>query len=378
MILKQGMKIVLALAGTTAFAQAGQTFRPMSGIYGPYLDLSVSRPKVRLEIWAPDGRDVTVAEMKVDDRVVEAQYKKSARALEYIPEASLAPGEHVIQCRVGFKGTPVYKTGWKFRVLPNAMADLPAPTKEQDEALAILNQYRKGMGLPDFVSDRVLNFAAAKHANYCSTHDVIGHEQVPGKEGFMGVSSFERLSCLGWIGQSFEGVTHGESDIEEAVSSLFDSPYHRLPFLQPGIVPFGAGRVGDKMTVEIGTGNTEGFTVSPGPGQTDVPTKWDRLETPDPLRFHKGHEVPTGYPIVVSLFGEERNLKGVQAEVQLAGKPVAIFLNTPQNDSELTAAAFLIPQKPLKPGATYDVSVQGTDEKGNAVVKRWSFTTAKE
>lgn len=370
----------LCFIGLSVFtcAYAGQTFRPMSGAYGPSEDVAVSRPCLRLEIWAPDGRDVAVSEMRVDGQVVGAKYDAKQRALLFPYQESLAAGEHAVECRVGFTGTPVYKAGWKFRVLPNAVESFPIATKEQLRTLEVVNGYRRRVGLPDMETNPVLDMAALGHSDYCAKNNVMGHVQRPGQPGFTGQTSQQRLGRLGWIGASYEGMTHGEATLEEAVASLFDSPYHRLPFIQPGQLSLGSGRCGNMTTINVSHCNDTATVVSPGENQTDVPYSWGRSESPNPLRMHPGASLPVGYPIVVALFGPERKIATIEATLKANGKDVPFFLNQPGNDNEITSEAFIIPKDPLLPKTAYDVTFKAMDEAGKIVEKNWRFTTASK
>lgn len=369
---------LLSLCALTC-AQAGQTFRPLSGAYGPSQDVVIKRPCLRLEIWASDGREVTVSEMRVDGQVVPATYSTKDRALLYPCDKPLPEGEHAVECRVGFSGTPVYKTGWKFRVLPDAIDGFPAANPDQTQALKIINGYRRRLKLADMVGDPVLDLAAAGHSDYCAKNNVLGHVERPGLPGFTGQTSLERLARLGWIGISFEGMTSGEETLEGALASLFDSPYHRLPFIQPGAVAFGSGRSKAMTTIEVGGATEAGTVTSPGEDQTEVPTSWGRIESPDPLRIHPDANLPLGYPIVVALFGPDRHLTGFTATLKTAaGKDVPVFLNTPENDNEITTQAFVIPKDPLAPKTTYEIGIKATDEKGTPIEKTWRFTTTSK
>jgi hypothetical protein len=288
----------------------------------------------------------------------------------------LPPGKHRVECRVTIDRRAVFRQAWETEVVAGALEEFPPPNKEQIEALEVANEYRRTLGLVDFRPEPCLSAASLRHSQYLAMNREGGHLQKRGLPGFFGETSGDRVTAFGWTESSWEGVTHGEENVRRAVVNLFDAPYHRLPFMQPGVVAFGSGRVQDKTTLEFGGTKEKGLVVSPADGQRFVPRLWDGIERPDPLRIHEFAEQPVGYPIVFAYFDHEtKGLSEVKTSLTLDDKPVPSYVNTPQNDNELTNAVFIMPIKPLKPLTLYKVSVSAKNGAGAPLQKSWSFTT---
>jgi hypothetical protein len=84
-----------------------------------------------------------------------------------------------------------------------------------------------------------------------------------------------------------------------------------------------------------------------------------------------------GYPIVLAQFGPKTSgFRIASAELLSgAGQVQKCYLNTPENDPNLSQCMVLIPASPLKPGTTYSVTVTGTLASGQPLQKTWSFRT---
>jgi hypothetical protein len=224
--------------------------------------------------------------------------------------------------------------------------------------------------------DNRLNIAAAKHSEYLTANAMMGHFQVPGTQGFFGQTHQDRLATYGWAGGAWEGVTYGSDNIAQGVQQLFDAPYHRLPFLQPGSISFGSGFAGSRMTMEFGGTAQSGTVVSPANGEQGVPTLWKNAESPNPMRLHGG-QTQTGYPIVLARFSDKvRKIKISHASLTANGATVQVFLNTPENDDHLEFAAIMFPQKRLKANTTYTATFRGSDNLGQPIEVSSTFKTA--
>jgi uncharacterized protein YkwD len=331
---------------------------------------------LKWEIWSEQGLDVTASEMKINGEVVESAYDADARALQYRPPQPFNPGEYLVECRVTFARRAVFKQSWRTSIAPGAMKDFVPANAQQTAALTLANKVRHNLALPELRMDDCLNTAATMHADYLAANNEVGHSQRPGKPKFFAETGGERLAKLGWGGASWEVVSQGEKELSDAIENLFDAPYHRIAFMQPGLITFGSGRVKDKTAIELGGTSEEGVIVSPADGQTNVARMWFGTEIPDPLRLHPDTSQPVGYPIVLVAFQRtDQGLSSVKATLTTNGQPVPFFLNSPANDSELQSAAFIIPSKPLKPKTTYAVSVTAVDAAGQAINRSWTFTT---
>src|SRR5579871_5061638 len=160
--------------------------------------------------------------------------------------------------------------------------------------------------------------------------------------------------------------------LADTIRALFDAPYHRVAFLQPGSPQIGTGIADDRVALDFEMNQVEGLTVSPCDGQGHVPSSWNGFETPNPLRAHGGQAV-TGYPIVVAAFGAHPvQIADGSVSLKTDGRPVECYLNTPRNDDQLHSTLLLIPVHPLASGR-YEAQAELTLANGTTKSIRWSF-----
>jgi uncharacterized protein YkwD len=340
--------------------------------FGPRTSLKVSSPTVSWEIWPGDGGKVTSAAMQINGDKVPARYDTRRRVLEYTPASPLSPGPYKVACRVVVDEQLVVTKDWSFQVSTEAQPVLSQPDDAQTSAFQLANGLRRTLGLPDLSMDLRLNAAAASHSTYLLANNRSGHYQKEGEAQFSGRTPGERLESFGFLRGSWECVSAGIAGPEQSIRELFDAPYHRLPFMQPGTVEFGSGYTGKRMTLNFGVSDAAGSVVSPADGQTDVPLGWNRSENPNPLRLHTVSG-PIGYPIMLAQFGVEK-ISVKSASLWSGSQPVAALLNTPQNDDHLTNALILIPERPLSPLTSYTVKATIL-AKGQEISRAWSFRT---
>jgi uncharacterized protein YkwD len=318
--------------------------------------------------------------MDLNGSAVEAHYDADARSLVFTPSTPLPSGTNKVHCSVTFNNSYTFTRDWDATISPTAIADLPACDPQQNAALSAVNEIRQRLGLPSYVIDERLNAAATAHADYLTKNNMRGHGERPTDAGFVGESPASRLEAFGWGGPSWECLAYDLVDPRAAVRSLFDAPYHRLPFLQPGAEQFGFGMSGQNSAAEFEGCKDQTVSVSPGDAETSVPLSWTSHETPDPLGIHP--EAPAGslvgYPIVLVEFGSAKGRLSIESATltDANGAAVPVYTNSPANDSNLTNAGILIPVSPLKPGILYKVSVTGTGIDGAPFQKTWSFRTA--
>ncbi len=368
--------LLLVSGASFGFAPLPRHSEAFTRAYGPKAVVNLSRPTLLWEVWAGEGGKVSSSEMTVDGRSVNCSYQTDSRSLRYTPEGPLAPGSHHVHCQVTIdEHMPVHKD-WEFTIPVSAPEFVPIASVQQHALIDAINGYRRDMGLPGFVNDDRLAAAANAHTEYLRINNITGHQEVDGKPGFIGVLPMDRLESFGFLQDSWECVDYGADTQDECLADLFDAPYHRIPFMQPGALLCGTGFRDRHLTVEFEMAKQTATTVSPYPGQQGVPISWSSHERPNPLRIH-GTEGPVGYPIVINHFtpeGQKITLKTATLKSD-DGTDVPVFLNTPDNDDKLTYSAFIMPRVPLRPGTTYQVDVNGYTESGENFSKSWSFTT---
>lgn len=345
--------------------------------YGPKALVSVSRPTLIWEVWPGEGSKVTQSEMKLDQHDVNCSYQVDSRSLRYTPDAPLAAGRHHVNCVVTIDDHMPVKKEWEFIVPSSAPETVPAASAQQRALIDTINNYRREMGLQPFVNDDRLAAAATAHTEYLRINNITGHQESSSKPGFVGEMPMERLESFGFLQDSWECVDYGGETQEECLADLFDAPYHRIPFMQPGALLCGTGFKDRHLTVEFEMAKMTATTVSPYPGQQNVPVSWTCHERPNPLRIH-GVDLPVGYPIVINHFTPDNQKIVIKSVVMKAegGADVPVYVNTPANDEKLSYSAFIMAKDPLRPGTTYEVEVTGYTETGENFTKAWSFTTA--
>lgn len=363
--------IFFVLPASRANASAYEAGEP-----GPAGRLRVSRPTLAWKILPVEGTRISRVSFFLNSTPVPAIYLQAKQSVVYTPRDPLPPGDYVARCTVMLDGYWPVEREWRFTIAPDA-GEPPAPDARQQRALALVNAYRQALALPPLRLDPRLCAAAAGHSAYLHANRLLTHDQQPGMQGFIGDGPAQRRAAFGYANGCFENLASGSTSVARALQGLFDAPYHRRAFLQPGSPDFGAGLVGDKTTLEIGATDAEGVVVYPADGQRDVPTEWSGNELPDPLWLHNA-QGPVGY--VISLFRFARTESSIHVDHAAvttdAGHPVPAYLNTPDTDEHLESGILLIPRQPLRPGTTYHVAITARTGAGEDLSRSWRFTTA--
>lgn len=350
-----------------------------SRAFGPQKLVRVARPTLRWEVWPGSGSRVTHSHLSLNGRAVHPTYDEVGRTLQYTPQKPLAPGIYRVSAKVVVDNRLPVERKWEFRVMEGALLRVPDPTMEQERIVDEINRIRERLGLPPFDLDPRLCAASLAHSKYLNRNNLTGHYQRPSDLLFLGQSPSDRLDAYGYAQGSWEGVDFGAKDALQSIRRLFDAPYHRLPFLQPGRTSVGAGFVSKHMTVEFGMSETSGVSTSPADGERNVPLAWRSFEKPDPLRLH-GAKGEVGYPIVFNFFspkGEKIVVQGASLETAW-GENVPIYLNTPTNDDHMESGAILIPKVPLSPNTGYAVKVRARTKTGDDLSRTWRFVTGAD
>ena len=369
---------LILLSSLATNACAHQTYSAKVGPFGPSGEIVLARPLFSWEFVSKEGLAVT-GQISLNGKTFPAIYNTTSQRLEYTPSEPLAAGTYQVEMRATLGGKATYKQPWNVTIATNAMAALPDITDQQKAIVTLINKYREAMKLPPTQSHDALQAAAMMHAQYLAKNKTTGHEEKAGVDGFLDVTHVERLAKLGFGAPAFELVMDSEKTPEEAMAALFDTCYHRMPFMLTGRVSCGIGWADGHLVALFSYGDEESVVVSPADGDKTVPLEYIYKEDPDPMRLYPGAKLPLGYPIVVSVvqlggtgFGE------VSATLTAGGVDVPIYLNTPGNDDELISSFVLIPKKPLKPNTAYRVKVSGKNANGDPFSREWGFTTASK
>ncbi len=368
--IRSGLVLAAAMAAALCAAFGYRAYPPT-----PQGVVRYAKAEVGWRVAPYGGARITGVSLHLDGLPVPARYDERTGAVVWRPEVPLAAGRHTARCVVEFDGRYRAEKEWTFDVSPEAAVRLPEPTPEQVGAVARVNEIRRRLGLPEFWHEPSLAAAAASHSAFLAANRAFGHAQDQSLPGFTGRTARERAMAFGFAGSVWEDVGYSARPGSDLVRELFDAPYHRLPFLQPGAAPMGAGVSGAFLTLNFGSASESGLALSPAPGERDVPVSWDGVETPSPLDLH-GLRGPVGYPIVAAWFGEGK-LELLEARLLDAqGAEVPTLANHPGNDPHLDSAVFLIPRAPLSPGGRYRVLLK-VRIGGKAAERDWSFATAR-
>jgi uncharacterized protein YkwD len=367
---------ISSLIFCSAFSAAPQTYSAKVGPFGPSGEIVIARPLLSWEFASKEGLAVT-GQVSINGKSFPASYNATSQRLEFTPTDPLAAGDYQVEMRATLGGKATYKQPWSFKVASNAFDSLPAVSDDQKLVVTMINKLRETMKLPPATSNDFLNAAANLHAQYLDKNKTTGHEEKVGQPGFLDVTHVARLSKLGFGEPCFELVMDDEKSVDEAVASLFNTCYHRMPFMQTGDVSVGAAWTDGHLVVLFSYGDADSVVVSPADQAKDVPLNVKFKEDPDPLRLYPGAKPPIGYPIVVNVVQQGGSgFAEVNATLKSGGVDVPFFLSSPGNDDELVSSIVLIPKKPLMPNTVYQVKVWGKNASGEDFAREWSFTTA--
>ena len=284
-------------------------------------------------------------------------------------------------------------------VTDTTVTSVPAATyavgSSEAATFALLNAERGRCGLGLLAQNTKLDVAAAAHAKYLTTNNVIGHDEVSTKPDFYestasargfksgyGTGASEDVS--GKVQHSHPGVTMlpqtDEAGAMYAVRQLLSGPYHgkdlTIGYRDVGMASFGIAFVampalasgqemqhnnGDVRTYPCeGTTGTlstsEGEIPSPFPSESNA--KWGQ-----PILVYGSADLavstatvtgPSGTVAIKAIFGKDVDPNGY---FKAGSTGVAV-----------------IPAATMTPNTAYTVTIAGTN-KGSAFTKSFSFTT---
>jgi uncharacterized protein YkwD len=251
------------------------------------------------------------------------------------------------------------------------------------------NFRRQQLGLSLLARNSMIDTAAQEHSNYQKINNIITHVQMPGKFGFTGETTFDRLKAAKYIftqtpylyGEVISSTT--DTSGFNAAENLIAAIYHRFVIFEPMFKEGGAGFAAasggltyfttDFAANGLGTGVGKGnFVTYPFANQQRVPTIfYSDNESPDPVP----NKNEVGYPI--SIHADATATVTVQAFTIQAhgGVQLPTQLLTNANDAHTaTGSAAIIPLAVLAAATMYDVQFIGMIN-GRAVNRSWSFTT---
>jgi|GEM_PF-2247686 len=396
---------VVLLACLLVGVAAVSPVQPLRSVYGlmtsyrfsPWEGMATTehRPEISFQLTDFDHTArVKTMKMWLDGEEVPAEVDTTIGACYYTPPEPLSFGEHKIKVRYEFFHYYPNTLESAFTVLdattePFAGLDTVHLAQLEAEGIAALNRFRTAVAVTELVRHPLLSRSAQAHANYLLRHDAFMHDEEEAKEGFTGESAWERAGYFGYFGPVGEGLARFDPNPALSIDGLIDAPYHRLGLLEPYHREAGIGYVVDTAgvcTTVVNCGSREmsgedRVLLYPYPGQTDAKAGWYDSESPDPLRFYKKEFVYTGYPVSLSIHGDETvELERKTAYLKdAAGEEVPCYIVDSSREENMKTHVFLIPHEPLAFGATYTAAVAGICVHANGervdFAKTWSFQT---
>lgn len=342
------------------------------------------------------GMQIANEKMWINGKKVPVAWNQNTSEMSYIPHTPLSAGTYHVKLSVSFILYEPVSFHWSFSVAADAVNTLPAVSNNEQKALRAINDYRRVLGLPNLKWKDALNASASAHAQYLQQNNVMSHTELPGKKDFIGKTLTERTGYFGLDASGFAEDISEQSRVtpQQVVDSLFNAPYHRIPFIDPRVTEVGYGEAGMYHVLDFemqDSSDKEQWIAYPAPDQSGIPARWTGHEIPDPLRLHKNSEYPVGYPIMAGVYGRDiQQVSIVSARLSprtVSGKSVQKSVPLLKNsaglvpaDHELSNEVILIPQHPLQQGTTYQVHlalrISRQDGSSYPIVKNWSFTVA--
>jgi uncharacterized protein YkwD len=253
------------------------------------------------------------------------------------------------------------------------LGGFPGPQPTGNFASDVLNwiSYRRWQaGVGVVARNSNVDVAAQGHANYQRDNATVTLEQEPGRPGFSGRSTADRLSSAGYQsapGRLLYSEVVGSARIAAfaTVDSAMASFPDRAGILEPVFTEIGVGAAASggvtywvaTLTANLARHSLPAGQVAVWPyaNQTDIPAATYPISVhatrSDDLQIQRFTLTPRGRAAVATRL------------ISRATDPFAPG-----------SAAAIVPQSALEAATTYDVSFAGTVN-GTAVTRTWSFTT---
>jgi hypothetical protein len=259
-----------------------------------------------------------------------------------------------------------------------AAADVSGPA-----IVGFVNAQRAANGIPAGITeDPALSDGCAKHNDYSSRNNTLGHSEDPSLPGYTPEGdAAARTSVLYSGGGPWTAVTN----------PFETAPIHLHQLLAPRI-----SRMGASENSGYGCATTQGVRDRPAPPSNvtytypgDGANDWFQSQTASEGPYTPGERVgiPAGTrtgPYLYVMF-DGPDLSGFEsageAKGSLAGPggevPVAVADNTTEGlEGYLPTGAEIIPRIPLAPSTTYTAKIAATVD-GKPFAYAWRFTTAE-
>jgi hypothetical protein len=269
---------------------------------------------------------------------------------------------------------------WRVALLVLFVASVPQAKAEppEEQALRLLNHYRKLAGLTPVKLDPKLSAGCMEHANYMVQNQ--GTDAMAGLNPHTQRSDLPGATSAGAACAKAADLFPGVADLGVAIDAWMAGVYHRRPMLDPQLERIGVGyaRLPDGMLMaalrfENARRRGGGWPVAyPADRQTDVPLEYG-AEIPNPIPNHG----TGGYAITLQ-FPPFDKVASVSAKLtEATGKSVEFFLSNPEHPATSFGqfgVVCLIPKQSLQAEHVYTVRIDAT-WKGKPGSWAWSFST---
>ncbi len=281
-------------------------------------------------------------------------------------------------------------------------------TEAQILALEEVNRHRIASGLAPVDEDEALNRAAQAHASFivsnCANYGRTGlspHEEDASWPGFTGEDLGDRATAAGFKPDGFGGglgeVIAFHDAPARAVPGWIRTLYHRLPLLDPQTrrIGYGGDTSGalcllsqysnaDVIDTFLAPWQDDAVVLYPPDGGRRIPTSFDGLESPEPVRPPKAQPWPSGtiitvqfgHPLAFSVTGHRLLRAGTtdvpHLVVASVGDEAAGVVRDPNLDDPRTLALYAHDR--LAAGTDYTV-VLDLVRNGAPLHLEWSFKT---
>lgn len=277
-----------------------------------------------------------------------------------------------------------------------------AAGSEELAAFNLLNAERIRCGFGALQQNAQLDQAALAHADWMLINNIYAHEEsATYPNGFTGVHSSDRATAAGYawmdtveviaFGDNGSKAGRGAKGVRELLSGVYHAPGALLPMKDVGISVREPADVGVSTVIvptEILAGTTNDHQLlSPSeiatyPCNGTSGTEYQlTAESPNPVPGRNLSTAPLGHTITV-MVRHGQTLSLTSAQMQRVADGAAVVLRAPVTGdadpngmlASLPHVGYVIPDGPLQPNTSYQVTVAGTNN-GTPFQRTFVFTT---
>ena len=319
----------------------------------------ISNPEISMKLILNENK-IQEIKMKINDRVVAAQYDVGREMVYYKPVIPLTEGQYNISVEISFiDWDNILSQSWSFNVSKDPIGTYDEISEGQTELVKQLNEFRKSIEAEDLDINKALNAAANAHTNYMVKNNILTHDEYITETGYRGSTYTTRARIYGYNGISVYENIHKIIEPSNLVfEEIISNPYNKILLMNPFLEDVGYFSVEGYSTILVGNTQTENskLVVYPGNNQIDVNTKWEKKTKEDKVFIPEDNFI--GEPIVLSYYVPDnlQNIELVEASLRDKEKEeVKTYINTPGEDEKLHNSIIITPINPLKNESEYSL-----------------------